>query len=71
MGVNHKITVAQVAKDLGCTKTNVQRLIKQNRLDAAMQDAPVKYYLVDPESVEKYKISPKNKGGRPRGKRVK
>ena len=66
MGVNYLMTVAEVAKDLGCTKSYVQRLIKQNRLDAAMQDAPVKYYLVDEASVEKYKSTPKNKGGRPR-----
>ena len=60
------MTVAQVAKVLGCTKSYVQRLIKQDRLDAELQDAPVKYYLVDAASVEKYRITPKNKGGRPR-----
>lgn len=66
MGVQYSLTVAQAAKDLGCTKSNIQRLIKQKRLDAALQDAPVKYYLVDPASLEKYKMAPKNKGGRPR-----
>ena len=69
MGPNYLITVAEAAENLGCTKSYVQRLIKQKRLDAELQDAPVKYYLIDPVSVEKYKTSPKNKGGRPRKQR--
>jgi len=66
MHVNYSMTVAQVAEELGCTKSYVQRLIRQERLDAELQDIPVKYYLLDPASVEKYKNTPKNKGGRPR-----
>ena len=67
MDVNYLMTVVDVAKELGCSKSYVQRLIKNKRLDAAMQEAPVRYYLVSPASVKKYKNTPKNKGGRPRG----
>jgi len=70
MGVNYLLTVAQVAEDLGCTKSYVQRLIRQKRLDAKLQDTPVRYYLIEPESVEKYRNTPRNKGGRPRKKIV-
>lgn len=66
MRVNHSITVAEAAKDIGCTKSYIFRLITQNRLVAVMQTGPVKYYLIDPVSVEKFKNTPKNKGGRPR-----
>jgi len=66
MGSNYLISVAKAAEILGCTKSYVQRLITQRRLGAELQDAPVKYYLIDPLTVEKYKNSPKNKGGRPR-----
>ena len=66
MGVNYSLTVAQVAEDLGCTKSYVQRLIRHGRLEAKLQDAPVKYYLIDPISVDKFRKTPKNKGGRPR-----
>lgn len=66
MGVNYSKTVAQVAEELGCTKSYIQKLIKQDRLIAKMQDAPVRYYLIDPRSLEKFKNTPKNKGGRPR-----
>lgn len=65
MGSNYQITVAEAAENLGCTKSYVQRLIKQKRLDAEIQNAPVRYYLIDPASVERYRIAPKNKGGRP------
>jgi len=60
------MTVAEVADDLGCTKSFVQRLIRQKRLDAIIQTKPIKFYLVDPGSVKKYKTTPKNRGGRPR-----
>ena len=66
MGVNYSKTVAQVAKELGCTKSYVQKLIRSGRLYAELQDTPVKYYLINPASVEKYRNTPKNKGGRPR-----
>ena len=66
MGVKYLITVAEAAKDLGCTKSYIQRLIKQKRLGAELQNAPVRYYLIDPISLEKYRNTPKNKGGRPR-----
>jgi excisionase family DNA binding protein len=66
MGEKHTMTVAQASDSLGCSKSNVQRLIVQNRLDAQLQDAPVRYYLIDPASVERYRMAPKNKGGRPR-----
>jgi len=65
MGVQHKLTVVQAAAKLGCSKSNIQRLIKRNQIDAVLQNAPVKYYLIDPDSLEKYKSTPKNKGGRP------
>ena len=64
------MTVAQEAEKLGCTKSYVLKLIRNGRLDSELQDIPVKYYLVDPASVEKYKNTPRNKGGRLRkGKR--
>ena len=66
MRENYSLTVADAAEILGCTKSYIQRLIKQNRLDAELQDAPVRYYLIDPISLEKYRNTPKNKGGRPR-----
>ncbi len=69
MRETHSITVAEAAKILDCTKSNIHRLIKHNRLDTELQDAPVKYYLIDPASVEKYRNTPKNKGGRPRKER--
>ena len=69
MGINYSLTVTQAAKELGCTKSYVQRLIRQERLDAELQDTPVRYYLINPASVKKYKNSPKNKGGRPRKER--
>jgi len=59
----------EAADLLGCTKSNVQRLIKQGRIDAEMQERPVRYYLVNPDSVLHYKHSPKNKGGRPASSR--
>ena len=62
----YSLTVAQVAEKLGFSKSYIQRLIRQKRLDAELQDAPVKYYLVDPQSVEAFKKMPKNRGGRPR-----
>ncbi len=65
MRENLTITVAEAAEILGCTKSYVQRLIRQERLVADLQDAPVKYYLLDPASVHEYKITPKDKGGRP------
>lgn len=68
MGVNYTMTVSEVADDLGCTKSYVQRLIRQKRLDAVIKTKPIKFYLVDPDSVEKYKTTPKNIGGRPRKK---
>jgi len=68
MGVQHKLTVDKTAAKLGCPMSNVQRLIKRKHNNAVRQNAPVKYYLVDPESIEKYKTTPRNKGGRPQGK---
>jgi excisionase family DNA binding protein len=70
MGEKHKMTVAQAADSLGCSKSNVQRLIMKNRLDAELQEAPVKYYLINPASVEQYRDTPKNKGGRPSKKKT-
>ncbi len=66
MSVNFSLTVARVAEELGCTKSYGQKLIRSGRLDAKLQDIPVRYYLINPASVEKYKRTPKNKGGRPR-----
>ena len=66
MDAEYSLTVAQVAKSLGFTKSYIQRLIREGRLDAELQDAPVRYYLIDPASVERYRKAPKNKGGRPK-----
>ena len=66
MAQKYSLTVSQVASQLGFSKSYVQRLIRQNRLDAKLQNAPVKYYLIDPESVKAFNNTPKNKGGRPR-----
>ena len=65
MVTNYSLTVSQLADYLGFTKSYIHRLIRQGRLDAELQNAPVKYYLIDPISVEKFKNTPKNKGGRP------
>ena len=66
MDTKYSLTVSKVAEYLGFTKSYIQRLIRQGKLKAELQDAPVRYYLVNSESVEKYKNTPKNKGGRPR-----
>ena len=66
MVAEFKMTVSEVAEYLGYTKSYIQRLIRQGRLKAKLQDAPVKYYLINSESVESFKLAPKNKGGRPR-----
>jgi hypothetical protein len=66
MSTNYSLTVSQVAAHLGFTKSYIQRLIRQGRLKAKLQNAPVKYYLIDPISVEQFNNSPKNKGGRPK-----
>lgn len=71
MGIDYSLTVAQVAKKLGFTKSYIQRLIRQGRLDAELQKVPVKYYLIDPTSVDRFKSTPKNKGGRPRKPSIK
>jgi excisionase family DNA binding protein len=65
MDENYSMTVSEVADDLGCTKSFVQRLIRQKRLDAVIQTKPIRFYLVDPVSVKIYKTTPKNRGGRP------
>ena len=66
MSIDYSLTVAQVADQLGVTKSYIQKLIRQNRLNAELQDAPVRYYLIDPASVERFRNTPKNKGGRPK-----
>ena len=68
MGKEYSLTVSEVAQYLHCSKSYIQRLIRQGRLKAKLQDAPVKYYLINSEAVESYKLTPKNKGGRPRKK---
>ena len=65
MGSEYSLTVAQVAKSLGFTKSYIQRLIREGRLDAELHDAPITYYLINPISVERFRKTPKNKGGRP------
>jgi len=70
MGENQKMTVAEVAIYLSYTKSYIQRLIRQNRLIAELQNVPIKFYLIDSVSVERFKNTPKNKGGRPRKSRV-
>ena len=66
MGKEYSLTVKEVAQYLHCSKSYIQRLIREERLKAELQNTPVKYYLINLESVERYKNSPKNKGGRPR-----
>ncbi len=68
MGTEYSLTVAEVAKILGFTKSYIQRLVREGKLDAELQQTPVNYYLIDPASVETFKSTPKNKGGRPRRK---
>ena len=70
MGEKYSLTVTNAAEDLVCTRSYILRLIKQKRLDAKLQDAPVKYYLIDPDSIEKFRSTPKNKGGRPHKQRT-
>jgi len=66
MNIKYSLTVSYVAEYLGYTKSYIQRLIRQGRLKADLQDAPVRYYLINSESVELFKNTPKNKGGRPK-----
>ena len=66
MGAEYTMTVTKAAEYLGCSKSYVQRLIRQGRLDAILEEVPIRYYLIDPSSVEAYKLAPKSKGGRPR-----
>jgi len=66
MGEKHTMTVTQAAEYLGCSKSYVQRLIRNGRLDAVKETVPLPYYLIDPIAVQAYKAAPKNKGGRPK-----
>lgn len=70
MSPDYSVTVTDAAEILGCTRSYIQRLIKQRRLDAELQNAPVKYYLINSTSIEIFKSTPKNKGGRPRKQRT-
>ncbi len=60
-------TTEEAADYLGVTKNMVARLCRDDVLTATKHGRD---WDIDPESVVVYKISPKNKGGRPRKKPV-
>jgi hypothetical protein len=71
MGAKNWISAKQAADCLGITKPQIFRLIKEKKIIATLEmDAPVPYYQVNKVSVEEYKLTPKNKGGRPSLKKV-
>lgn len=62
----YTMTTKEAAEYLGLGKPQVNRLINKGKLKAELQNTPVPYYLIGRESVEAYKLAPKDKGGRPR-----
>lgn len=61
------VSALEAANYLNVTKPQVFRLINENKIIARLiTDAPIQYYLIELDSLEKYKKSPKNKGGRPK-----
>ena len=56
MGVNYSMTVAEVADDLGCKKSFVQRLVGQKRLDA----------VINTKLIKNNKVTSKKRGKKPR-----
>ena len=62
----YDMTAREASNYLQVSKRQITRLINRGVLEAEIQAVPVPYYLIDPGSVEAYKDTPKNKGGRPR-----
>lgn len=56
-------TTKEAAEFLNVTRTTVTRLCKKGIIKSSMHGRD---WDIDPESVEAYKLAPKNKGGRPR-----
>ena len=56
-------TTEEAAEYLGVTTRFISRLCKDGTLDAKKHGRD---WDIDPQSVEEYKNTPKNKGGRPR-----
>jgi excisionase family DNA binding protein len=57
------MTSEEAARVLNVTKGFISRLCKKGILNAKKHGRD---WDIDPESVEKYRITPKDKGGRPR-----
>jgi len=63
------MSTREAANYLGVSKPQVFRLIKNGQLNAMLEvTAPVPYYRIQKNSLERYKATPKNKGGRPKRK---
>ena len=63
------LSAREAAEYIGVTKPQIFRLINEKKIIASLNtEAPVPYYLIDRTSLENYKKTPKNKGGRPRQK---
>ncbi len=61
------VSAREAAEYLGITKPQILRLIYQKKINSKLNiEAPVPYYLISKVSLDKYKSTPKNKGGRPR-----
>ena len=61
------LTAKESANFLDLTKPQIYRLIKQGKLIAKINSmGPISYYEIDKPSVAAYKVTPKNKGGRPK-----
>ena len=71
MGNKDWMSVREAAEHLGVTKPQIFRLLKKGVLSGKKDEsAPVPYYQVQRDTIEAYKAKPKNKGGRPKGKKV-
>lgn len=61
------VSAREAAEFLGVTKPQILRLINENKLTAKLiTEVPVPYYLIERVSLNNYKRTPKNKGGRPK-----
>lgn len=62
----YDMTAREASEYLEVSNRQITRLTSNGVLKAEIQTTPVPYYLIDTGSVESYKLTPKNKGGRPR-----
>jgi hypothetical protein len=61
------VSAKEAAKYLSVTKPQIFRLIKEGKISAYLNnDFPIPFYQVDYKSLQKYKTTPKLRGGRPK-----